>query len=187
MTDYFLTKCLRRMAAVALTVASGFACAAPAAQDEPEELEKVWQEIALQLPAAPVSENLLAFYVSPTATQTFSIDSKSITVGKDGVVRYTLVSTSKAGAKNISFEGIRCELLQKRLYAFGRADGSWSRSRREAWDPISGGSPNNQHATLVNDFLCQDKMVAGTAPQIIERLRSEGRIGDRKRSASMSD
>ena len=183
MTDYFSPASLRRATAIAMV----FVSAAAFAQDEPEELGKAWQEIALQLPAAPLNENLLPFYVSPTATQTFAIDSTSISIGKDGVVRYTLVSVSKGGAKNVSFEGVRCELLQKRLYAFGRADGSWSRSRIEAWEPISGGSPNSQHATLVNDFLCKDKMVAGTVTQIVERFRSEGKLGAGKNLSSMSD
>lgn len=186
MIDYFSKAGFRRLAALALIVASG-ASAAQAAQDEPDELDKAWREIALQLPPAPANENLLPFYVSPTATQTFAIDARSISIGKDGVVRYTLVSTSAGGAKNISFEGVRCELLQKRLYAFGRTDGSWSRSRREGWDPISAGSPNSQHATLATDFLCRDKMVAGTVAQMVERFRNEARVSDRKSTASISD
>src|SRR4051812_48213652 len=52
---------------------------------------KPWQEIAIQLPAAPMAENLLPFYVSATATQSFAIDAKSLTVGADGVIRYTLL------------------------------------------------------------------------------------------------
>lgn len=183
MTNYFSGRVLRRLTALTLLVAG----TAVFAQDNAEELEKAWQEITLQLPAAPLKENLLPFYVSPTATQTFAIDSTSISIGKDGVVRYTLVSVSAGGAKNVSFEGIRCELLQKRLYAFGRADGSWSRSRREGWEPISGASPNSQHATLVNDFLCKDKMVAGTVAQMVERFRNDGGLSTRKGMSPASD
>src|SRR3979490_272515 len=42
---------------------------------------KLWQEIPIHLPAAPTAENLLPFYVSATATQSFAIDAKSLTVG----------------------------------------------------------------------------------------------------------
>jgi hypothetical protein len=68
-----------------------------AADQEDDEVNTGWQESALQLPAAPKSENLLPFYNS--GTQTFSIDKPSVSVEKDGSVRYTLVSTSSNGAK----------------------------------------------------------------------------------------
>lgn len=138
-----------------------------------DDLDKSWKEIATQLPPAPAVENLLPFYVSPTATQTFSIDAKSISVGGDGVVRYTLLATSASGAKSISYEGIRCDVLQRKLYAFGHPDGTWSRSRRDQWEPISGNAANRQHAALAADYLCLDGMVAGKAGDMVERIRGK--------------
>jgi hypothetical protein len=142
-------------------------------EEDFDEQGKPWQEIAMQLPSAPSPENSLLFYVSPTATQTFAIDAKSLSVGSDGVVRYTLLATSASGAKSISYEGIRCDLLQKKLYAFGRQDGTWSRSRRDQWEPISGNAANRQHAALVGDYLCMDGTVAGKASEMIERIRTK--------------
>lgn len=140
-------------------------------EEDFDDHDKPWKEIALQLPAAPRAENLLPFYVSPTATQTFAIDAKSLTIGTDDVVRYTLVTTSASGARNISYEGIRCQLRHKKLYAFGHPDGSWSRSRRDQWEPISNNAANRQHAALAGDYFCQDGMVAGKAAKIIESMR----------------
>ncbi|MGZ3238332.1 MAG: CNP1-like family protein, partial [Burkholderiaceae bacterium] len=60
---------------------------------------KPWQEIATQLPALPKNENLIPFYVSPTTTLKFAIDSKSLAAGSDGVIRYVLVSKSTSGAE----------------------------------------------------------------------------------------
>jgi hypothetical protein len=139
-------------------------------------LDKSWKEVALKLPAAPQDGNLLPIYVGPTATQRFALDSKSISVGKDGVVRYTVVSTSAGGAKNISFEGIRCDVRQKRLYAFGHADGSWSPSRRVNWEAIEINTVNNQHAVLASDYLCTDGLVSGTPTEMIEQIRRHGAL-----------
>jgi hypothetical protein len=160
----------------ALMVLGALSGGAHAADDE-DEAEKAWKEIALQLPAAPQSQNLLPFYVSPTATQKFSIDSTSISVGKDGVVRYTLVSVGDGGARNVSYEGLRCDQMQKRLYAFGRPDGSWSRSRREEWEPIRVNSPNRQHITLASDFMCDGRTVAGNAVKMAQKFREFGALG----------
>jgi hypothetical protein len=58
------------------------------------------------------------------------------------VVRYTVVVKSPAGAETVSFEGMRCESGERKLYAFGRADGQgggeWSRNRYARWDVIKG-------------------------------------------------
>ena len=138
--------------------------------EEYDEPTKAWQEIAIQRPAAPLAVNLVAFYVSPIATQTFTLDTRSLTVGTDGVIRYTMVSTSTAGAKNISYEGIRCQTLEKRLYAFGQDDGTWSRSRNNQWEKVLQTVANRRHAALAQDYFCEGGMVAGKAEDIIKRL-----------------
>lgn len=160
--------------------ALAFFVALPAVAQEADEVDKAWREIELQLPAAPQNQDLLPFYASPTATQKFSIDAKSLSVGKDGVVRYTLVSVGNGGATNVSYEGIHCDRMQKRLYAFGRPDGSWSRSRREEWEPIRVTSPNRQHVTLATDLICTDRIIAGTAEQITRNIRLNGKLGEHR-------
>jgi CNP1-like family len=133
---------------------------------------KAWQEIKTEIPPAPQAANLVSFYVSPTATMNFLIDVNSISVGKDGVVRYTLVSRSQSGAENISYEGIRCETYESKLYAFGQKDGSWSRARLNDWKRINDSAGNRHHASLAKDYLCQDAMVAGKVDQIRSRIRT---------------
>jgi hypothetical protein len=142
-----------------------------AEQDALDGENKAWAESAVILPIPPKKENLLSFYVSPTATIDFSVDAKSLSVDKDGVVRYTLVATSRAGATNISYEGIRCQSAEKKLYAFGQSDGSWSRARRDTWDVIRESGANRQHATLALEYFCDGGGVAGKAETIVERLR----------------
>lgn len=136
-----------------------------------DDQEKPWQEVAIQLPPAPKPENLLPFYVSETATQTFAIDSKSLTIGSDGVIRYTMVTNSASGVKNISYEGIRCQSFEKKLYAFGREDGTWSRSRRDQWERIVRNAANRQHATLALDYFCQNLTIADNPEKTLERIR----------------
>lgn len=136
-----------------------------------EEDTQPWQEVAVQLPAAPKPENLAEFEVSGSTTLRFSVDVTSISTGDDGVVRYTLVSRSPSGAQGISYEGIRCESYEKKLYAFGQKDGSWTRSRRDQWDLITGTGANRQHAALARDYFCRHKIIEGNAKDIANRLR----------------
>lgn len=169
-----------RLQAVAILPALLIAANATHAQSRFEEdfddPHKSWQEIAIQLPATPKPENLLPFHVSSTATQKFAIDANSVTVGADGVIRYTLVATSTAGARNISYEGIRCKTNEKKLYAFGQPDGSWSRSQRDRWEPIESMQANRQHAALAYDYFCRNLTVIGDAEDMVDRIRYQRRL-----------
>lgn len=152
---------------------SSVTCAQSNFEEDFDDKEKSWQEISVQFPAAPLSENLLPFYVSPTATRSFAIDAKSLTVGTDGVIRYTLVTRSEAAAINISYEGIRCKSFEKKLYAFGHSDGSWSRSRHHEWEKINALAANPHHSVLAKDFFCRQNVVAGREKDILNRLRKQ--------------
>lgn len=77
--------------------------------------ERPWVELQAQLPPYPETENLLQFDAGPVSTNLHYVDALSITVGEDGVVRYTLVITSSAGGMNVSYEGIRCQTAEKEL------------------------------------------------------------------------
>lgn len=164
-----------RMPHLTLVIGALFFAASAHAQSRFEEdfddAQKPWQEVAIQLPAAPKLENLLPFYVGPAATQEFEIDLSSVKLGEDGVVRYVLVATSPSGVKNISFEGIRCATNERKLYAFGRPDGSWSRSRRDRWEQINSNTPNRQHAALAYDYFCENLTIAGDAQDMVRRIR----------------
>lgn len=116
--------------------------------------EKPWVEIEQALPPAPKAENLVPIYVGPMTEHKFAVDRESVSVSQDGVVRYTLIVISSAGARNVSFEGIRCETAERRLYAFGRSDGSWSKARNNQWVKIQDNTLNRHHAALFKEYFC---------------------------------
>lgn len=141
--------------------------------EDADDKDKPWEETSIQLPPAPKAENLLPFDVSPTATQSFAIDASSLSVGTDGVIRYTLVATSASGAKNISYEGIHCQTYERKLYAFGQPDGTWARSRRNKWETIQNHAANRPQAALAKDFFCLEQTVAGNADDMVNRIRAK--------------
>jgi hypothetical protein len=160
-----------RVAAACVPLAFALSASAQSFDEDFDDAKKPWQEIAIQLPPPPAKENLIRFDAGPTATQVFELDANSLTVGTDGVIRYTLVTSSSAGAENVSYEGIRCQSFEKKLYAFGRSDGSWGRSRRDKWERIQTGKANGQHASLAQDYFCENLTIAGNAQDMLERMR----------------
>lgn len=115
--------------------------------------EKAWAEIEVQLPVFPEKANLIPFRVGSRDDTQFMIDGNSLSVGNDGVLRYTLVVVSSSGAQNISYEGMRCTTAERRSYAFGQSDRTWSKARGNQWVKIQGGS-NNHHVELYTNYFC---------------------------------
>jgi hypothetical protein len=138
---------------------------------EDENSTQQWQEIAASFPPTPQSRDLVVFYVSASAVQTFAIDEKSLVLGSDGIIRYTVVSTSPSGAKNIRYEGIRCASSERKLYATGRADGTWSPALHSQWEPILNNTTNRIEAALAQDYLCVGNSIAGTPKDMLRRIR----------------
>lgn len=138
-----------------------------------DEENKSWKEIEARIPAYPRAEDLIPFYVSPTTRHQYLVDGASLTVGEDGVVRYTLVLKTAGGATNVSYEGIRCATRERRLYAFGRPDNSWSRARNARWEGIETAVVQSQHQyMLYTDFFCPDKLIIRSAKEGVDALKA---------------
>lgn len=139
--------------------------------DNGERVAEEWREAEAVAPAYPVESDLVPFYVAPTVRNSFMIDARSISLGSDGVVRYTLVVRTPGGAENVTYEGIRCQTDQKKVYAVGRKGGEWAPSRNDAWVDIAENSLNRQHAALAHEYLCQNALPVGSVKQAIDNLR----------------
>ena len=86
-------------------------------------------------PPPPRKENLIEFYVAPTATFRYYIDAASLSVFyKQKEIRYVLVARSPSGVENVTYEAVRCN-NQHRMLATGNPDGSWN-LRASDWQEI---------------------------------------------------
>ena len=133
-----------------------------------------WEEAEVGFPMAPNQADCLSFYVSAATVNRFCVDAKSLSVGQDGVVRYTLIISAPSGVRNVSFEGMRCETREVRLYALGQSDGAWSKSRCEHWRKISEAGGNRHHATLFLEYFCPDGVIVARGDEALENLRRGG-------------
>jgi hypothetical protein len=133
-----------------------------------------WQENKLEgLPALPrAGATVLPFDVSNNTQLKFAIDPASLTVGSDGVVRYTIVIMSPNGARNVNYEGIRCDTYEWRLYASLNADhDGWDQTVANDWSRIENGTLNAYHSALYQDYFCANKMPVAKASTIVENIR----------------
>lgn len=135
-----------------------------------EEQEKLrWKEGDVPLPPYPGDADLIEFQVSSSAAFRFFIDPASLSVGPDGIVRYTLVARSPSGVANISYEGIRCSTKAFKVFARG-AGGRWSPSQGD-WRAIEVKTIQRWHNVLYWEYLCPNHRPIDTAAEGVQALQ----------------
>jgi len=140
---------------------------------------------AVTPPAFPRERDLVEFYVAATNDFRFFVDAASVGVVDKGEVRYTLVARSSAGAQNITYEGMRCNSGEVRLYAVGR-DGAWA-GRAGEWRAIQPRSVQRWHNALFREYFCPQREAVASAHEAVTALRrgghplSQGFSGDSQR------
>lgn len=131
-----------------------------------------WQELGVTFPVPPKGE-LIEFFVSSASSFKFFIDPRSVSVGADGVVRYTLVARSRSGAENVSYEGMRCKNGSYKIFAFGN-DGRWA-ARQSEWRRIEPRSVQRWHNELYLRYFCVEGIIIRSAEEGVDALRRGGR------------
>jgi hypothetical protein len=160
------------------------AAAQPLKIFEDDEEKKEFVEREIKLPPAPKAENLVKFEASAANSNNFFIDATSILISDDGVVRYTMVVKSPSGAENVSYEGIRCETTELKVYAYGRRDGTWSNATAPAWKKIVYKDVQRQHGVLYSHYFCPDGAAIRSPQAAIQRFKYGVPYGEPPRSSS---
>jgi hypothetical protein len=142
------------------------------AADTMDFSEKPLQESKIRLPAPPRSEDLIRFDMGPTRRGfEHFVDSASLSIGEDGVIRYTLVVKSDMGATNVTYEAIRCVTRERKAYAYGRTDGSWAEARDPEWHKIGAPSVEGPVYVLYNEFFCPGRSSVTSAGEAVAALK----------------
>ena len=164
---------MKRLCALVLAAYAGLGIAQPKSDWEIEMERRGWTEGEYKLPAPPKPDDLVEFYVSPSTNFRFYIDRQSLSVGKDGVVRYTLLARSPAGAENVTYEGIRCAQGSYRVYAYGRPGGAWN-ERDSDWRPIEPKTTQRWHQALWREYFCPHRVPIFDTAEGLDALRRGG-------------
>lgn len=148
-----------------LAATPGFAQRDDSSDDAPRP------ERPVTLPAPPQDADLLVFNRDAGGGFSDALDARSLSPDlAEGVVRYTLVSISRSGARNISYEGLRCSSNEFRVYAYGRPDGSWNQVNGP-WRGIRASEGFEAQNTLAQGLLCKDRIMRRSAGAMLQQLR----------------
>jgi CNP1-like family len=144
-------------------------------QDKGEQ-EK-FSEVATEIPAYPEDSALLEFRPHGISKNRFFVDPASVSIGSDRVVRYTVVVKSTSGVANTSFEAMRCETAEYKVFALGTRDRSWSVLPNSAWREIDT-TKGGVRFRLFDEYFCDGKRLAGrTQTDLLRNLQDLPKTG----------
>lgn len=145
--------------------------AASAAHAQLADLDPDWREADAPPPPPVQTTGLIALEI-PRSSLRFGVDPASVSIGKDGIVRYMVVAISPTGVVNAMYEGIRCTAGVYRVYARYNADSGWTRTQELEWRPLHD-PPQSQHSLAVaRNGACIGRGPNRSATQIVRDLRA---------------
>ncbi|WP_462322397.1 CNP1-like family protein [Halochromatium sp.] len=148
-----------------------------------------WTEGAVNLPAWPRDKDLIEINLDHGDGRfTYYLDRASLETGRDGVVRYTIVAEASSGARNISFEGIRCTPNGAyRIYAFGHNDRFKPATGADDWQPITRSQDNPAREELWRHYLCVPRLFKPRPERDQVRMLRSGRVPEIENSGFLTN
>ena len=134
-----------------------------------------WKEADVPPPPAYDMSKLLTFEVSRPSPLVYGVDPASFSISKaDGVVRYVVVATSSAGAKNVMYEGLRCSTGEVRTYARAKPDGSWVPLANSEWKSVRDVSISKHSLRFARAGACDSAAPVTSVGELVKKLKNLG-------------
>ena len=132
-----------------------------------------WKETDVPPPPAYDMSKLLSFEVTRSSPLVYGVDPASFSISNaDGIVRYVVVATSAAGAKNVIYEGLRCATGEVRTYARAKPDGTWVPVANSEWKSAFDISLPRHSLRFAKAAACQNAAPVKSVAELVRRLKS---------------
>jgi CNP1-like family len=162
------------------TFALGFGLlAAVAALAQPAVDQGDWKEDDVTSPPAFSTTEVLPLTMPPYVTLKFGIDPKTLSLGKDSVLRYVVVMTNSAGSSNAAYEGIRCATREVKTYARTNSKGEWIPTKDPEWKALNENMPSRHAMEFSRQGAC-DGAGFMTPNEVVSGLKAKGRDSKKK-------
>ena len=132
-----------------------------------------WKESDVPPPPAYDMSKLLTFEVTRASPLVYGVDPASFSISKtDGIVRYVVVATTPAGAKNVIYEGLRCSTGEVRTYARAKPDGSWVPVVNSEWKSVYDISLPRHSLRFAKAAACQQAAPVSSVRELVRKLKN---------------
>ena len=132
-----------------------------------------WKETDVPPPPAFDLAKLVEFDVARSSSLVFGVDPGSVTISKaDGVVRYVIVALSASGAKNVMYEGLRCNTGEVKTYARAKPDGSWAAVEKSEWKSVYDPQLSRHSRRFALAGACEGSAPVISVRELVRRLKT---------------
>lgn len=105
------------------------------------------------------------------------LDPASLTQPTPGVVRYTMLLVSAAGAGSLFYESIDCDEREWRALAFGTRAGTFELVRDARWRTLEASASTGHRRVLAREYVCiLDRRLPDRAEDLRRRLLKRSAI-----------
>ena len=135
-----------------------------------------WREI--DVPSAPSfnKDKLVPIDMPAYVSLRFGIDPATLTVTRDGVIRYVMVAQGAgtgSGTLSAMYEGIRCAAGEFKTYARLNASGQWAPVSNPQWRPLNDNNTSKHALALARQGACDGRSAAARSVEsIISALKN---------------
>lgn len=132
-----------------------------------------WKESDVPPPPAYDMSKLLTFEVTRSSPLVYGVDPASVSISNaDGIVRYVVVATTAAGAKNVMYEGLRCSTGEVRTYARAKPDGTWVPVTNSEWKSAYDISLPRHSLRFAKAAACQNASPVSSVLELVKKLKN---------------
>jgi hypothetical protein len=143
------------------------------------EPEPEVQELQVPPPRYPRDSDLAEFFLRNPTSNHFFIDTTSISVDKDKIIRFVMVIRTPGNETNVRFSGLRCGTHEWKDFAFAGDDKKWNVNDNAQWKRIVELRYNNYQDSLFADYFCLSGVFStkpvGDAKKLAQLLRNPKR------------
>ncbi len=147
------------------------------------EYEAPWKEKAeVEFPPLPKRDDLVPLDAEAIGSgYEYFVDTTSLTLGGDQVLRYVVVLESDNGSRTTYYEGMRCETRQVKTYGYVARPGVFKPLAASPWKRLRTSGPYAYRHLLAELYMCDTEGWPITEKQVLKRLAQNSPSGARLR------
>lgn len=134
-----------------------------------------WTEADVPPPPTFQIDKLVSVDVDAQGSLRYGIDPATLSIGKDGVLRYVMVARSPGGAMTAMYEGLRCGTAEHKLYARYN-DARWTPVASPTWQSLFESSRMRYPLALARQGGCDSKAPPTSVDEVVRKLKNPATV-----------
>ena len=132
-----------------------------------------WRESEVPAPPDFDASRVILLDMPRHMSVKLGVDPGSLRITSDGIVRYVMVAQSPSGTVNATYEGIRCQTAEVKVYARYTSSKVWNMVSNPEWKSLRDNQPSPHALAFARQGACDGRStVMNTTQAIVDKLKT---------------